>query len=360
MQLTNTNRTWFAKEVIYFAKNFGRFHLPWKNPATPYRVWVSEVMLQQTQVQSVLGYFDRFMDRFATIESLAQSPCDAVLSLWSGLGYYRRAHHLHQAAQIITQELNGRFPNDLETLVKLPGIGRSTAGAILAQGFNLPAPILDANVKRLLMRFFCIEGDKAQTSILNQLWELSTQLTPKREVAIYTQGIMDLGAMTCTKSQPKCDECPLQLKCLSFRYNKQHSIPEKAPKTIKPKRFCLFLVHLNAQREVYMLKRPNHGIWSGLWCFPILPFTESVNKLNKLLKCSKYKLGNEAKHTFTHFDLVYKPVMIQNQNLVKCKNKHYRWLKLEQLADFGIPSAVKKILQGQDFEQFKNDLLSQA
>lgn len=217
----------FSKPLLLWFTLHGRKNLPWQHPRTPYRVWISEIMLQQTQVQTVIPYFERFMQRFPNISDLALAHEDDVLSLWSGLGYYSRARNLHQTAKIILQHHQGIFPNDYTLLNELPGIGPSTAAAILSQAFNKPAAILDGNVKRVLTRFFRIQGHPEQTQVKKTLWELADSCMPQENCADYTQAIMDLGATCCTTKNPHCPNCPLQKNCLAFKHQEQYLYPTK-------------------------------------------------------------------------------------------------------------------------------------
>lgn len=244
----------FNKPLLqWFALN-GRKNLPWQIPRTAYRVWISEIMLQQTQVQTVIPYFERFMDKFPSIDDLGKAHDDEVLALWSGLGYYSRARNLHKTAQIILNEYQGIFPQDLTLLNELPGIGASTAGAILSQAFNMPTAILDANVKRVLTRFFAIKGYPEQTQVKKTLWALANSCMPQEHCADYTQAIMDLGATCCTTKKPNCFNCPLQDNCKALQDKEQHLYPTKKIKKPVPVQQQQFLVLCNAQGDIYLEK----------------------------------------------------------------------------------------------------------
>ncbi len=344
------NHPHFAQNIIDYAKQHGRYHLPWKQNPTPYRVWISEVMLQQTQVQTVIEYYEKFIQRFPDVETLALSSIDDVLALWAGLGYYRRAHFIHNAAIQIVQLHGGSFPSTVETLMTLPGIGRSTAGAILAQAFNISAPILDGNVKRVLMRQRAIPGYPGSSQNLKKLWALSEKITPLNDVDSYTQGIMDLGANTCTKKDPYCDRCPVQKGCVAFETNCQHLYPEAKPSKKKPTRRCFFSVLLNERSEILFVKRPTKGIWGGLWCLPAMscPANFKVNESNIYGDLAKFKkMGRQHKHVFTHFNLEYKPVIMSPKKNFVFKNRDMRWLKPKDALGLGLPTPIKKLLEGE-------------
>ena len=232
---------------------------------TPYRVWLSEIMLQQTQVSTVIPYFEKFLNRFPNVEELAKSDVNEVLGLWSGLGYYARARNIHKTARIIVSEFGSIFPNNLDLLVQLPGIGRSTAGALLSIAMNIPAPILDGNVKRVLTRFHKIKGYPEKAEIKNRLWEVAESHTPDTKFQIYTQAIMDLGATLCSRSAPKCDTCPISSKCAAFKEDDVGTYPGKKPKKPKPIRSARFFVLYDCNGGVLIEQREGGGVWQGLW-----------------------------------------------------------------------------------------------
>lgn len=337
-----------AQGVIGFAKRHGRFHLPWKQNPTPYRVWVSEIMLQQTQVQTVIDYFNRFMTHFEDIQTLADADIEEVLALWAGLGYYRRAHLLHQCAKTIVREHQGRFPQTVDTLMTLPGIGRTTAGAILSQALGIRAPILDGNVKRVLMRAHNIQGYPDSPANLKTLWTLSEAITPYEDLNFYTQGIMDLGANLCTKKNPDCHICPIQAHCLSYKLKTQHLIPSPKPKKKKPLKRCYFAVIYNYKQKILLLRRPNKGIWGGLWCLPAMhPSSKFKTKDSHAFHQHTHTvgLGEQRRHQFTHFNLEYKPVKMRFVQPFKIKDRATRWVSLEQALALGVPVPIKKILE---------------
>ena len=256
---------WFAQRVLEWGEQYGRTDLPWQHARTPYRVWVAEIMLQQTQTRTVIPFFEQFTSKLPTVISLANAPIDDVLSLWTGLGYYRRARLLHQAAQKIVSEHNGRIPNSLDALLALPGIGRSTAGAILASGFDQPGVILDGNVKRVLARFHAVDGEVRRAAVMNQLWTFAKEHTPNERSADYAQAIMDLGATCCTKTAPNCSPCPISSHCEALNANKVDQYP--TPNTRKPVRneTLRLLLIIDAEGKTLLQRQPPDGLWGGLW-----------------------------------------------------------------------------------------------
>lgn len=307
----------FSQLLLDWYDQHGRKDLPWQSPRSPYRVWVSEIMLQQTQVQTVIPYFNRFMEHFPDVFLLANAEEDEVLSLWSGLGYYSRARNLHNTAKIICNQYNGVFPEEQHILVQLPGIGLSTAAAIVSQAFNKPAAILDGNVKRVLSRFFLIEGWPEQTQVKKKLWELASSCMPNQRCADYTQAIMDLGATCCTNKNPQCSRCPVQNHCLAFQNKKQHLYPTKKIKKQRPILSQQFLVLHNEQNQVYLEKKPPTGLWGGLWCLPSI--NNQTCPIQHIQLC--YKLQGESpklitrfKHSFSHFHLEITALSIRIQS----------------------------------------------
>ena len=300
-----------AAALLPWFRQHGRHDLPWQQDASPYRVWVSEIMLQQTQVKTVIPYFIRFVERFPDAGALADAPLDRVLHLWTGLGYYARARNMHRAAQVIARDFAGRLPDDLNALVALPGIGRSTAGAIMTLGHGRRAPILDGNVKRVLARFYGIYGWPGHREVEKRLWELAGRETPQRETAAYTQAIMDLGATVCTRSGPRCADCPLASGCHAFRYGEQQLLPTGRTKTSLPVRRIFFAVLENEQGEILLEKRPPAGIWGGLWSFPEYSSdTELVDwiKTRAVLVSEALTTLPQIRHSFSHFHLDITPV----------------------------------------------------
>jgi A/G-specific adenine glycosylase len=305
----------FSKRLLHWFDQHGRKNLPWQKNPTPYRVWVSEVMLQQTQVTTVISYFKVFIKQYPTVQDLASAPIDDVLHLWSGLGYYARARNLHLAARYIVERHNGRLPATLEDLSRLPGIGRSTAGAILSLAFKQRAIILDGNVKRVLARHDAVSGLVNTSQVLEDLWEIADRYTPQERIQDYTQAIMDLGATVCVPREPDCPNCPMKRTCQAYRSGEPTRYPEKTQKSRKmPLKSARLLLIINAQQEIYLEKRPPTGIWGGLWCFP-----ETDMETSPLRWCQQ-QLGIKVKktgefpafiHTFTHYHLQVHPVILK-------------------------------------------------
>lgn len=300
----------FSQRVLNWFELHGRKDLPWQQSKTPYKVWISEVMLQQTQVNTVIPYFNKFMTSFPTVDDLARAPLDSVLHHWTGLGYYARARNLHKAAKQLVDEFDGEFPNSVEEVMKLSGIGRSTAGAILSLSKDIRAPILDGNVKRVLARHQMIDGWTGQKKVENQLWTLADTLTPSRNVASYNQAMMDLGATICTRSKPVCVQCPLQEDCLSKQHQVQANYPNKKPKKTIPVKQTYMLIPI-LDSDVIMYQRPLSGIWGGLWSF------YEFDTQNELASYAKRHFGKGTmqksiapfRHTFSHFHLDIEPVI---------------------------------------------------
>jgi A/G-specific adenine glycosylase len=292
----------FSKNLLVWFADHGRKTLPWQQPATPYRVWISEVMLQQTQVTTVIPYFERFMQHFPDVQSLAAAPIDEVLHLWTGLGYYARARNLHRAAQQIAD--GGQFPQTLEDLQALPGVGRSTAGAILSLSGQGVAAILDGNVKRVLARVFCVEGWTGSPKVQAQLWAQAEQLTPQQQpqVAHFNQAMMDLGATVC-KRQPDCAICPLQSQCLAYQRGVTRDYPQRKPAKNKPVKRWQMLLLKNPQGAVWLQQRPAKGIWGGLWSLPQFESQQDLQLWSQQFTSSALEPLPEFRHTFTHFHL---------------------------------------------------------
>ena len=308
------NRGEFAARLLAWYDRHGRSDLPWQQRRTPYRVWVSEVMLQQTRVETVIPYFERFMARFPEVEALAAAPQDEVLHLWSGLGYYARARNLHAAAKRMVEAYGGRFPEEIDEAQALPGLGRSTAGAVLAQALGLRHPILDGNVKRVLSRFHVVEGWPGRSAVQKRLWELAEAYTPAERVADYTQAIMDLGATLCTRANPRCGDCPVPEGCLALREGRTAELPTPKPKKALPVRSARWLLLRDGEGGLLLEQRPPGGIWGGLWCFPECPPSADM------ARWCRDRLGLEGRvsrqlpplrHTFSHFHLEISPTLVE-------------------------------------------------
>ncbi len=339
----------FAHRLLAWYDRHGRHDLPWQKKPTLYRVWVSEVMLQQTQVATVIPYFKRFMTSFPSVKKLADASLDEVLAHWSGLGYYSRARNLHKAAQIIRDQHSGKFPQQFDAVVELPGVGRSTAGAILSLACDQHYPILDGNVKRVLSRCHAVEGWPGQRYVEQQLWQLAEAATPKKRTADYTQAIMDLGATLCTRSKPRCNECPVGKECEAFRLGRIAEFPGKKPRKALPVKDVWMSVVVNRKGEVLLRKRPPTGIWGGLWSLP--EFTDQ-NALSSwyekyAITSSRQKVLEPVRHTFTHFQLVIHPCIgeAQENASIVADTGSESWHSLSQLSELGLPTPVRRILQ---------------
>jgi len=342
--------------IAWHAKS-GRHDLPWQHDRTPYRVWVSEIMLQQTQVSTVIPYFERFMQRFPDVMALANAPIDEVLHLWTGLGYYARARNLHSAAKRIRDDFSGKFPTEFEAVTSLPGIGRSTAGAILSLSLDERHAILDGNVKRVLSRVFGIDGSPAERRVEQQLWQLAEACTPSQGSAVYTQAIMDLGATLCTRRRPACVVCPLTEGCIARQSGRQHEIP--APKLRKPRALrradrCWMLLAENSDGAVFLERRPERGIWGGLWCPPEFKSESAclayARNHFRLQRDQSFEFLGSVKHAFTHFDLEIFPVRVRGCTpTVVMESQQSLWYNArhpEGAARVGLPSPVKELLDG--------------
>ena len=335
--------TELAKNLLVWFKNNGRKDLPWQSsPPNIYHVWLSEVMLQQTQVVTVIVYFNKFINSFPDIAALAMAEEDRVMAAWAGLGYYNRARNLHKTAKIVNAYYSGIFPSTFEEVVSLPGIGPSTAGAILSLGHNLAVPILDGNVKRVLSRYHRLKGHYSNTSVMKELWRLATFHTPLTKNADYTQAIMDIGATICVPKNPNCKICPVFSHCGSFLNEEQMLFPnKKQKKASRPEKNLAFLIYTNEKKEIFLTKRPNQGIWGGLWSFEECQDIES--SISKTIK----KHNNNAlvirrlerfKHAFSHYNLWISPILVDSPGGSKNYFEKSSHLK-------GVPAPVKKIIQ---------------
>lgn len=346
--IPNTNAVRLGKRLLQWWDKFGRKDLPWQQQVSAYRVWVSEIMLQQTQVATVIPYFQRFMSRFPTLESLADSSTDEVLHYWSGLGYYARARNLHKTAQIIRDRNNGEFPLDIESVMTLPGIGRSTAGAILVLAANQIHPILDGNVKRVLTRIHAIEGWPGNKDIENKLWSLALKHTPRRRVAHYTQAIMDMGATLCTRSQPNCDSCPVQSQCLAYAQGRVVDFPTPKPRRILPVRSTQFLL-VRSNDGVLLTKRPPAGIWGGLWSLPECELGDNITDWCR--HSLGYKVHEEhrwpvLRHTFSHFHLDIHPVVVSVDTVMAkvMDGTESIWYNPQKPQQLGLATPIQRLL----------------
>lgn len=337
----------FQRAVLEWFTDHGRKNLPWQQNVSPYRVWISEIMLQQTQVKTVIPYFTRFMARFPTVQKLAEANEDEVLHLWTGLGYYARARNLLKAARIICQEYEGKFPLNIADLQALPGIGRSTAGAILALGFQKKAAILDGNVKRVLARIHVLNAWQNE----QRLWEIAEQNTPMKRIGEYTQAMMDLGAMICTRTKPRCLMCPLQIFCQAYATGKQEDFPGKKPTKSLPIRNMQWLVLHNSQGHILLEKRPSHGLWGGLWGLPEYS-TSQIDLQEFCLKEYAYQVMQIQaqpvfRHTFSHFHLDITPIFIKGKlkHRKTQTSQQRRWYDIDNPDICGLAAPVQRLLQ---------------
>lgn len=337
-----------SKPLLQWFDQYGRHDLPWQHPITPYRVLLSEVMLQQTQVTTVIDYFHRFIEKFPTITDLAAAKLDEVLHLWSGLGYYARGRNLHKAAQIIRDKFKGKFPTNFEDIVSLPGVGRSTAGAIASIAFSQRYPILDGNVKRVLTRIAGVTGYPSDTATAKKLWQLADEQTPAERVADYTQAIMDLGATVCTRSKPKCSLCPLSNKCYAYRKNMIAEFPGKKPKKILPVRQTTLLMICDDTKNILLEKRPPLGIWGGLWSFPEL----GENTLEEWCQQHHFAIATTKKwaafrHTFSHYHLDITPFLVEIKMRPHkiMESDRFVWYNITQGDSRGLPAPINKLLE---------------
>jgi A/G-specific adenine glycosylase len=338
-----------APALLDWHARAGRHDLPWQLDRTAYRVWVSEIMLQQTQVATVIPYYERFMARFPTPRALADTPLDEVLHLWSGLGYYARARNLHRAAVRIRDEHGGQLPTTFSALCGLPGIGRSTAGAILALARGERFAILDGNARRVLARYFGVAGATSDRATTQHLWELAERCTPEQDVDRYTQAIMDLGATLCVRRKPLCLRCPLARGCLARRSGRQHQLPAPRRARARRARRAFMVVALDEQGEVLLERRPESGVWGGLWC---LPEFASVTAARAFIRSN---LGGRraaqalapVEHAFTHFDLSIHPLLVRCRRAragALVEEAGRLWYNVRAPARVGLPAPIVTML----------------
>jgi len=340
----------FARRVLAWFDRHGRKDLPWQQPRTPYRVWVSEIMLQQTQVATVIPYFNRFLERFPDLASLATASLDEVLHHWSGLGYYARARNLHRCAGELLERHGGVFPSAQAEIEILPGIGRSTAGAIRSLGHGQSAAILDGNVKRVLARCFAIDGWPGNAAVLQRLWTLSETLTPRERCADYNQAMMDLGATVCRRSRPACPDCPLADDCLALRQGRPDAYPGAKPKKRTPLRAARMLILSDRSGRVLLRRRPPRGIWGGLWSLPECPPETAVERWCR--EQIGFEIGPVSalpvrRHTFSHFQLDIEPIRARIKNPRRCvmDGEEWVWYNLTQPDNRGLAAPIARILQ---------------
>jgi A/G-specific adenine glycosylase len=343
--MSATAQDTFAQRLIRWQRRHGRHDLPWQNTRDPYPVWLSEIMLQQTQVTTVIPYYQRFLERFPDIATLAAAPAEAVMALWSGLGYYARARNLHACAKAVVEHHGGRFPHEPEVIAELPGIGRSTANAIAAFCFDARVPILDGNVKRLLCRHAGIEGFPGTPAVESQLWRHAESVLPRAEVATYIQAQMDLGTTICTRSRPRCDACPVAADCIALRDGRTAELPAARPRKTLPERAVTLLALRDGDR-VLLLPRPPTGIWGGLFSLPEIADEQAAEVEAARLGCriaSSQRLAPIG-HTFTHFRLTMQPLLCEAQQANMAGEHGARWLSAAELAQAPLPAPIRKLL----------------
>ena len=332
----------FAERLIAWQKTAGRHDLPWQKTRDPYLIWLSEIMLQQTQVATVIPYFERFLARFPTLRALAEAPPEAVIEHWAGLGYYARARNLHRCAQQLVAVDGEKWPISTEQLSALPGIGRSTAAAIAAFAFGQRAAILDGNVKRVLCRHFGIEGFPGQAAVERELWALAERLLPDAGIEAYTQGLMDLGATVCTRSRPRCGDCPLATNCLARQEGRQDELPAARPRPKLPERRAGFVLISDGQR-LLLERRPPHGLWGGLL---VPPEGEAAAVLARLgLNAENQRALAPLKHAFTHFRLTLEPVLCVVKPMATVNEAGLQWVAIESAATAGVPTPIRKLIE---------------
>ena len=338
----------FSARLVRWHKRHGRHDLPWQNTRDPYRVWLSEIMLQQTQVATVIPYYARFLDRFPTLAELAAAPVGDVMALWSGLGYYARARNLHACAQTVVATHGGRFPSDPGTIAALPGIGRSTANSIATFCFGAHAPILDGNAKRVLCRAFGIEGFPAASAVEKRLWTLAVELMPKRNAATYNQAQMDLGATVCTRGKPRCDACPLNDICVARSTGRIAELPQPKPKRTTPLKEATLLVLRHGDR-VLLEERPPTGIWGGMLSLPELPEgADAAQWVAQRYGCKVVGVSPAPTfvHAFSHFRLRITPLLMNVHPNVRAGEPGPTWLAASEAGQAGLPAPVRVILEG--------------
>ena len=338
---TDTEREFWAARVLAWFDQHGRNDLPWQHPRTPYRVWLSEIMLQQTTVTAVVPYFQRFVDTLPDFRALAGAEADQVMALWSGLGYYARARNLHAAAKQVVDEYGGHMPGDQQALMGLPGVGCSTAAAILAQAFEQPAAILDGNVKRVLARHAGIAGWPGKASVLTALWQLAEQRLPPQRPADYAQAMMDLGATLCLRRKPQCEQCPVASDCQALQRGLVAEIPAPKPKKARPVKHQQVLIQYDADGRLLLERRPPSGIWGGLWSLP-----EVATAASDATPSAQYQaLGPAIRHEFSHFSLWLEPVSIQATGLAVAETLDQDWHTIDQAQALGLPQPIRKLIE---------------
>ena len=339
--------TAFATSLLAWFDRHGRHDLPWQHPRDAYRVWLSEIMLQQTQVATVIPYFQRFVTRLPTLRDLAAADEDVVLALWSGLGYYRRARFLHRAAQLCVERHQAELPREFDALAALPGIGRSTAGAILAQAYGLRFPILDGNVKRVLTRYHGIVGHPGEREVEKQLWLRADQHTPAERTADYTQAIMDLGATVCVRARPLCDACPMRKRCVAHRDHLTALLPTPKPSKAIPTRSTIMLILRDDANRVLLQRRGAQGVWAGLWSLPEADDTDGAwREAQARARIDDAQALTPFVHVFSHYRLQIQPLLFDGAapKQAIADNDDQRWCTGADLPSLGLPAPVRSLL----------------
>jgi A/G-specific adenine glycosylase len=342
------SRSLFSRRLLRWYDRHGRPDLPWRLVGDPYHTWISEIMLQQTQVGTVIPYFHRFVERFPDIASLADADLDSVLHLWTGLGYYARARNLHRAAQIMVEKHGAKLPQDFDAVLTLPGIGRSTAAAILALAFDQRQVILDGNVKRVLTRYHAIDGWPGKREVENQLWALADLHTPDNRPADYTQAIMDLGAIVCRRSRPHCEGCPVRIACEAFAHGNPQDYPSPAPRRSLPVKAVTMVIIRDRRGRVLLQQRPPAGVWGGLWTFPECN-DDNVSGWCRNTFGLSVRLDNRwqpLRHSFTHFHLDITPVdaRVLSASSQAMEHPDAVWYNPDEPDERGLPVPVKRLL----------------
>lgn len=350
----------FSAVVVKWFASHGRKDLPWQQVPTPYRVWISEIMLQQTQVATVIPYYLRFTKSFPEVHALANAEIDDVLHHWSGLGYYARARNLHQAAITIRDRFDGEFPTSFEDVLALPGIGRSTAGAILALSRSERHPILDGNVKRVLARYHAVDGWPGKSAVSRTLWECAEKYTPTEQVAAYTQAMMDLGATICTRTRPHCDTCPLAANCAAHASGRETEFPGRREKKAKPLRKTQMIL-VWGEGSVFLERRPPSGIWGGLWSFPeIEPQQDASSWCEETLNASPVVIERwpTVRHSFTHYDLDIEPTAVRVAKLSRtvADSDDRAWYELHSPQQVGIAAPVSGLIEKLKTEELTSNV----
>ena len=344
-----TDKNFFTHTLLRWYRQYGRHDLPWQGSTDAYRIWVSEIMLQQTQVKTVIPYYERFMASFGDVQTLAGAPIDRVLEHWTGLGYYARARNLHRAARIVVEDYGGSFPQQFDQVVALPGVGPSTAGAILAFAYGQRQPILDGNVKRVLARYHRVAGYPGDAKVSRRLWALSGDATPHTDVAAYTQAIMDLGSMICTRRRPRCSDCPMATGCAALASGDVERYPGPRPARPRPRRSTVMIMLRDSSGQVLLERRSTHGVWGGLWSFPECPEGYSVSGFCRdrfgvvVIARKPWKI---VRHGFTHFELEIRPQPVQlvGDGLAQVQGTELVWYKPGTEPARGLAAPVRRLL----------------